>query len=316
MSQSVSIIIPVYNEEEILSKNVFTLLGYLETNTIDYEIVLVENGSKDRTLQFSKELEDTNKRIKLVSLLEPSLGGALKNGIIKASKSNIVYFPIDLSVNLSFILESIKLLENNQIVVGSKKLKTAKDNRSLTRKIVSSCYHRTVQILFQTDISDTTCVKAYKREIALDLMNAVPSNSSIFETEILLNAQRAGLSIIQIPVTVNDMRAGRISLKNKISSKSQDLLSIRIDLISFIFGVILFLLGFSIIVFLSIQKLLIGNEGFLNPYSFLISMLLILFGVQGISYGLFARLFLQLRKEIIQNNSRHTSGNLFKEEGS
>ena len=79
-------------------------------------------------------------------------------------------------------------------------------------------------------------------------------------------------------------------------------------------GGVLFFSGLLSMAYLSVQKLVFNREGFLNPYSFLISMLLVLFGAQGIAYGLFARLFLQLRKELVLTNSGEDSGNVFKEE--
>ncbi len=314
MVQTVSVVVPVYNEEDTLTHNSLILLGYLEDHLDEYEVVLVENGSVDNTAEYVAEIASGHPRVKAVSLPEPSLGGAIKAGIETACFDKVIYFPIDLSVNLSFISESLKLLDSNEIVIGSKKLWKTSDQRPLQRRLASSGYHKTVQFLFRTDLSDTTCVKAYQRHAILKLMHIVPSSSNIFETELLLEAQRMGLSIAEIPVVVNDHRRGRLPLGYKMVSKGQDLFSLRVDLLSMIFGGILFFAGVICIAYLSLQNLVFNREGFLNPYSFLISMLLVLFGAQGIAYGLFARLFLQLRKEITLNNSRRGSGNVFKEE--
>ena len=194
-------------------------------------------------------------------------------------------------------------------------MQKAQDHRPLNRRAASKGYHRAVQMLFSTDLSDTTCVKAYRKEVAAELMRGVPSSSNVFETEVLLEAQRMGLHIHEVPVEVNDYRRGRLPLRYKIGSKLQDLMSLRLDIISMLSGFLMFLVGSVFIVYLSLEKLLFNREGFLNPYSFLISMLLILFGAQGFAYGLFTRLFLQLRREITLDHSRgRGSGNVFKEE--
>jgi hypothetical protein len=245
-------------------------------------------------------------------LPEPCLGKALKIGILNAKYTKVVYYPVDLSVNFSFIPESVALLDAYHIVIGSKKMKNALDNRPIKRRVASTGFHRTVQALFRTDISDTTCVKAYRKEVALELMNAVPTENSVFETEVLMDAQSMGFAIHQIPVEVNDKRRGRLPLRQKGFSKLQDLLSLRMDIFSMATGVLMFFAGVFFMTYLSLQKFLYNREGFLNPYSFLISMLLILFGAQGFAYGLFTRLFLQIRKEITSSQSR--SGNVFKEE--
>jgi glycosyltransferase involved in cell wall biosynthesis len=316
MAQKASVVIPVYNEAGILTENTLTLVSYLSAALTDYEIILVENGSLDETGSIAEQLSADNPNIKTIRLPEPCLGEALKTGVMSACYDKIIYYPIDLSVNLSFIPESTRLLDTHQIIIGSKKMQLAQDHRPLNRRLASAGYHRAVQMLFRTDLTDTTCVKAYQRQVALELMSGVPSGSSVFETEVLLEAQRMGLDLYQIPVEVNDPRMGRQPLRYKILFKFQDLMSLRLDIISMISGAAMFLTGLSVMGYLSFQKLLFNHEGFLNPYSFLISMLPILFGAQGFAYGLFARLFLQLRREVtLEHSRRNDAGNVFKEEG-
>ena len=312
MAQIASVVVPVYNESEIVTENIDALVKYLDSTLVNYEVILVENGSIDDTGVLVEQISRENPRVRAFNLPEPCLGKALKTGILNAKHSKVVYYPVDLSVNLSFIPESVALLDAYHIVIGSKKMRTALDNRPLKRRVASTGFHRTVQTLFRTDLSDTTCVKAYRKEVAFELMNAVPTENSVFETEVLLDAQSMGFTVHQIPVEVNDRRKGRLPLRHKGVSKLQDLLSLRMDVLSMIAGVSMFFAGVLFMTYLSLQKLLFNKEGFLNPYSFLISMLLILFGAQGFAYGLFTRLVLQIRKEITLSQSH--SGNVFKEE--
>lgn len=308
-----SLVIPVLNEEQILRGNTETIIEYLDETLEDYEIMLVENGSSDNTEQIAAELSSQYAEVRTFSIPEPCLGEAIKIGVSNAEYEKIVYYPIDLSVNLDFIPNSVRLLDANDIVVGSKRLRDAKDSRPKRRRIASRGYHQAVRLLFKTDLSDTTCVKAYRRDVAVSLMSLIPTGSNVFETEVLLEAQRRKHRIAQIPVSVDDQRQGRLPLRYKVASKGQDLASLRIDVFSLSMGVVLFLVGSLWLGYLSLEKLVFNREGFLNPYSFLISMILILFGTQGITYGLFARLFLQLRHEITVANSQN-SGNVFKEE--
>ena len=308
-----SLVIPVLNEAQILWGNTETIIEYLDETLDDYEIILVENGSSDNTERIAAQLSSQYAKVRTFSIPEPCLGEALKTGVSNAEYEKIVYYPIDLSVNLDFIQSSVRLLDTNDIVLGSKRLREARDRRPTTRRIASKGYHQAVKLLFKTDLSDTTCVKAYSRDVAITLMSLIPTGSNVFETEVLLEAQRRNYSIAQIPVRVDDQRQGRLPLVHKVASKGQDLASLRIDVFSLSMGAVLFLVGSLWLGYLSLEKLVFNREGFLNPYSFLISMLLILFGAQGITYGLFARLFLQLRHEITVVNS-HNSGNVFKEE--
>ena len=117
-----SLVIPVLNEDQILRRNTGTIIEYLDENLDQYEIILVENGSSDNTETVAAQLCAEYPQVRSFSLPEPCLGEALKTGVINARFEKIVYYPIDLSVNLDFIETSVKLLDRNDIVVGSKRL--------------------------------------------------------------------------------------------------------------------------------------------------------------------------------------------------
>ncbi len=316
-SPTATVVVPVYNESDCIKSNTTRLVNYLRENLSTYELILVENGSQDDTLSQALYLSKLYPEVKCVSLKEPCLGEALRSGIRNASSDKVIYFPIDLSVNLSFISECIPLLDSFHIISGSKRMSESSDIRPIRRQLASKGYHFLVRKLFKTVLTDTTCVKGYRRKAILELMNHIPSRSMVYETELLIEAQKEGLMIHQIPVVVTDPRSGRQPLGFKVISKFQDLLSLRLDLLAILLGVSMFIIGCMGIVVLSVSKVLHGG-GFVNPYSFLSSMLLVLFGFQSVVYGSFARLMLQLRHEVTGFVSQasmlpEVSGNVFKE---
>lgn len=298
MKDQVSIILPVHNEAYHLKENMEKLDSYMSSTMTNYELLIIENGSKDDTEAVARNLTTQCNSIRLLQVTEPSLGQALKTGVREAKYDRIVYFPIDLSVNLSFIPNSIKLLEEYDIVVGSKRIWGGLDNRDWHRIVLSKGYHRLVRILYATNLTDTTCVKAYRRDGILKIMNIVPSGSQIFETELIIEAQKQGFKVIELPVEVNDHRKSRQPISSKIQSKMRDLLSNRLDKIAFTIGGSCLSLGISLLSILSWEKLSSGHSGFLNPYSFLFSIALVAFGFQIIIFGLMANLFLQLRRSV------------------
>lgn len=316
---SASVIVPVYNEGECIQRNSLSLVRYLRSILSSFEVILVENGSIDDTLSQAKSISAKLPEVRCFSLPDPCLGEALKTGVQNATYDKILYFPIDLSINLDFIRECVPLLDSYHIVTGSKRMTAARDVRPLGRRVASKGYHFLVRTLFRTNITDSTCVKGYQRNVALELMNQIPSDSMIYETELLLEAQKEGLRVRQIPVTVIDPREGRQPLGEKVFTKFQGLFSLRMDVLSIIMGCAMFLLGVATILFLSVQKLVYMGSGFLNPYSFLSSMLLIIFGFQCVVYGSFARLILQLRRDVTMIRTEtpraqaDAAGNVFKE---
>jgi glycosyltransferase involved in cell wall biosynthesis len=300
-----SLVVPVHNEAGLLRVNTSVLNEFLALHFSKYEIILVENGSVDDTGDVARELRETVDGVRVLELRETCLGEALKMGVRSAAHDKVVYFPIDLSVDLGFIPESVRLLDDYSLVVGSKRLNGGLDHRSALRKTLSRGYHWLVRRLLRTSLTDTTCVKAYRRDCFLDLAALVPSCSQIFETELLVEAKRRGYSVKEVPVAVDDRRPSRQPLGAKVSLKLRDLLSARLDAVALALGGASLLAGLVSLAWLSLSKVLSGSPGFANPYSYLISMLLITSGFQIALFGLLANLILQMRRSL---EPRETAG--------
>jgi hypothetical protein len=105
--------------------------------------------------------------------------------------------------------------------------------------------------------------------------------------------------MVEVPVAVVENRPSREVLWVKAQRKIEDLLSARLDRISFVVGIPLLLTGFSALVALTIEKLRYGAiGGFVNPYAFLLSMLLVISGFQIVSLGLLTKLIMQIRRQV------------------
>jgi glycosyltransferase involved in cell wall biosynthesis len=299
MEPAVSVVVPVYNEAGIIRMNTEKLRGYLGDRLADHEIILCENGSTDGTAKMARDLAEEFDDVEYLELPDRSLGEALKVGVEAARSEKVVYFPIDLSVDLGFIHESARLLDMFDVVIGSKRMGAGLDNRPIVRRVPSMAFHGMVRSLFGVEFTDSTCVKAYKRDKILDLMDRVPPSSRVFETEVMVEAERAGLYIAEVPVVVGESRQSRELLGRKIQRKLEDLLSARLDRISLMVGVPFFAAGLLGILLLTYVKLSsTGFGGFVNPYAFLISMLLVISGFQIITLGLLSRLIMQIRRQI------------------
>ena len=84
LAKTASIVVPVYNEEDILEVNTIVLHDYLDESLDDFELLLVENGSIDKTALYAEKLASNNPRIKTIHLSEPCLGAAIKAGVSDA----------------------------------------------------------------------------------------------------------------------------------------------------------------------------------------------------------------------------------------
>jgi len=305
MGLEASIVVPVHNEAAMLERNTRVLVEYLSGVLQAYEVILVENGSLDQTPRVARGLAEKLDHVRVLEIPEPSLGEALRLGVAEARHDNVVYFPIDLSVDLGFIPRSLGHLDDFDVVAGSKRMGPGLDHRPLHRRLLSRGFHGLVRGLFRTGFTDTTCVKAFRRGRVLPVFGEVPSSSHIFETEMLLAAQRGGLRIMEMPVEVKGDRPSRQPLGVKVRSKLRDLVSLRVDVLAFWFGGTAAVSGLALLGYLSLEKLRSGQPGFLNPYSFLLAMLLVVSGFQIIVFGLQASLLLQVRRTVEASLSPH-----------
>lgn len=291
LNPEVSLIVPIHNEASGIWSNTIKLYELLKKCTSSFEIILVENGSTDNTLTLAKALKKNYSEIKVIELPEASLGDAIKTGI-KSSKGNkLVYYPIDLSVELSFISNSIELLSTYDIIIATKRIKDL-DKRPIQRRIMSFLYHKLVRILFNTSITDTTCAKAYRKKGINEFLNKIPGNSKIFETELIIEAEKIGRKIKELPVEVKENRLSRENLLLKIYFKFRDLLTSKLYLISIIFGLILIFSSFLVIIISGFGPNQAKDDR-------IFSTILFFSGCQIIFIGLLSNMIHQIRKELL-----------------
>lgn len=228
-AEEFTILIPLYNEAAKVSVALNALMAYLKSVSCHCDILFVENGSKDATVEKLKNATKTFGNVSYVRLPKACLGDALRNGIQHASSESMIYLPIDLSIDLDFVPRSLKLLGENDVVVGSKRKNGANDRRPIVRRILSVSYHYITRLLFGIDVTDTTCVKAFRRSSVLPLINRVRFNN-IFETELLIRAEKAGKKVAELPVTVHDKRLPKESLLRKVLRKLTGIVALRLML--------------------------------------------------------------------------------------
>ena len=227
--ENFTILIPLHNEAERVSTALNVLMSYLKTVSCHCNILLVENGSKDATVEKLKSAVKTFDNVSYVRLPKACLGNALRNGIEYASSESMVYLPIDMSIDLDFVPRSLKLLDENDVVVGSKRKNGANDRRPIVRRMLSVSYHYITRLLFGIDVTDTTCVKAFRRSSVLPLISKIRFNN-IFETELLIRAEMAGKKVAELPVIVHDKRLPKESLLRKVLRKLTGIVALRLML--------------------------------------------------------------------------------------
>jgi len=213
----ISIVIPIYNEEGILHSAVVDLRERLGPTGWKYEIILAENGSRDRTIDIAKELEAKYPEVRHLSAGEPNYGKALRAGILAARGELVLCDEIDLC-DTDFHRRAVELLDSNRadMVIGSKLIGGASDERPLLRHAASVFYTGLLRVLLGFRGTDTHGLKAFRRSTLLPQVQACLVEKDVFASELVIRAYREDLRVVEIPVRVIEKRPPSINLFKRV----------------------------------------------------------------------------------------------------
>jgi glycosyltransferase involved in cell wall biosynthesis len=213
----VSFVIPVYNEEAILHAAVVDLRERLAPHGLRYEVILAENGSRDGTAEVARQLCARYPELRLEQSSEPNYGQALRLGILAARGELIICEEIDLC-DVDFHLQALPPLRAGvaDLVIGSKLIGGARDERPLLRHAASQVYTSLLRVLFDFRGTDTHGLKAFRRDALLPLVRACQIDRDVFASELVIRAYRAPLRVLEIPVRVLEKRPPSINLLSRV----------------------------------------------------------------------------------------------------
>jgi glycosyltransferase involved in cell wall biosynthesis len=223
----ISIVIPVYNEEGILHASVVDLRERLAPLSWNYEIILAENGSKDRTVAIAKELSAKYPEVRSLSIGEPNYGKAMKTGILESSGEFVICDEIDLC-DTDFHQRALSLLEtgNVDMVIGSKLIAGAEDDRPWARHAASLVYTNLLRVTLGFRGTDTHGLKAFRRSALIDIVADCLVDRDVFASEFVIRAYRARVPIDEIPVRVVEKRPPTINLLKRVPNVIKNLIKL------------------------------------------------------------------------------------------
>ena len=212
----VSIVIPVYNEEGILREAVTGLLDGLAPE-LTYEIIIAENGSKDRTAELATHLAAERPEVRTFSLGEANYGKALRRGILEARGTWVICEEIDLC-DVDFHHRALELLRHADadMVVGSKAMKGSSDERPIFRRVATRVINTMLWAALDFRGTDTHGLKAFRRETLLPVVEACVIDRDLFSSELVIRAGRAGLHVLEIPIRLHEKRPPAINLVKRV----------------------------------------------------------------------------------------------------
>jgi glycosyltransferase involved in cell wall biosynthesis len=202
---SISVFFPCYNEQENVARTVEQALGVLEKLNAGFEVIIVDDGSADRTGRIADEIAARDSRVKAVHhRTNLGYGAALQSGFKAATKELVFYTDCDGQFDLNELPLLLPLIRQYDIVVGYRI--NRQDN--LIRRINGWCWTKLVCLLFGMKVRDIDCAfKLYKREIFDNIK--LSSTGALISAEILARAVRRGYSLTQKGVHHYPRTAGK-----------------------------------------------------------------------------------------------------------
>jgi len=223
-----SIVVPVYNEAAFLPEAMPLLIAELESAGVAYVLSIVENGSNDGTAEVAGGLAG-DAPVEVMSLATPDYGAAMRDGFLAAEGEWVVNFDIDYFSG-DFLRRVIAVAESADIVIGSKRDPESDDRRPAIRRLATFVFNLLLRTILSSKVSDTHGMKAFRHDVITKVAPTVNSTKDLFDTELVIRAERAGYRIAEVPVIVEEMRQAKSSLIKRVPRTIRGLLRIRRDL--------------------------------------------------------------------------------------
>jgi len=223
-SPSLTIVIPVHNETGFVTRAVERLDSDL--SGLDFVLYLVENGSADGTAAEAEALASRFDWLRVLRLEAADYGAALREGFRRADTEWMIAFDIDY-FSRRFLDEVIERADEADIILASKRDPETDDRRGLVRRLGTRVFNLLLRGLFRSKVTDTHGMKAVNRKVLEDVLPQVKSTEDLFDTELVLRAERAGYRIAEVPAVVEELRPARSSYLKRVPRTLLGLLRLR-----------------------------------------------------------------------------------------
>lgn len=223
---TVTVVIPVHNEAAFLPEALPRLFDELETVDADVTVVIAENGSTDATADLVREAMEIYANLDVLELPAPDYGAAMRDGFLQADTQWVANFDIDYFSG-EFLTNALALNEVADIVLASKRAEGADDQRTVTRRFATWTFNQILKFALASGVSDTHGMKLVRTTVVDDIAPQVLSTTDLFDTELVVRAERAGYRIAELPAHVEELRESKSNLVKRVPRTLKGVWTIR-----------------------------------------------------------------------------------------
>jgi dolichyl-phosphate beta-glucosyltransferase len=228
-----SIVVPAYNEEARIERTLARLHEYYSAQDYAYNILIVSDGSTDRTVQIATEFASKHPQFRVIECpINRGKGAVVREGMLAADGDFILFCDADLATPQE---ETEKLLPivlaGKDIAIGSRPLKESKleIRQPWYREMLGRSFNGAVQLLAVRGIADTQCgFKLFKRDVAHDIFRRCRINGFSFDLEVLMIARDLNYSIAEIPIRWMHQEGSKVRVLRDGLRMLRDLVMLRL----------------------------------------------------------------------------------------
>lgn len=206
----ISIIIPAYNEEKRLENTICAILSYMNMRNLSYEIIIVDDGSRDSTAKIASSFPPPLCKT-LSNSKNCGKGFSIARGVKTARGKYIFFTDADLSYNPKYISEAYDILKNGADIVAGQR-GCARGGYGIFRKVASRLYEGLCKKIIPLEMGDTQCgFKGFRRECARNLFSQLKTAGFGFDTEIMCRAKLSEYEIAPLFVNFTHKKGSHIT---------------------------------------------------------------------------------------------------------
>ena len=221
----IEVVVPVYNEEHVLEGSIRRLHAFLSDGGFPFTwlLAIADNASTDGTLTVARRLQHELRNVHVIHLDAKGRGRALRTAWSQTDAEVACYMDVDLSTDLRALLPLVAplLSGHSELAIGTRLAEGARVTRGPKRELISRTYNRILKTALRARFSDAQCgFKAARTDALKDLLPDVRDQAWFFDTELLIQAQRHGMRVHEVPVDWVDDPDSRVAI---VSTAVEDL---------------------------------------------------------------------------------------------
>jgi len=230
----ISVVIPAYNEENRLAPTIDNIGEYLRSEGYGYEIIVVDDGSSDATVELAKQAASMDPAVRIVENgANRGKGFSVKNGFMHATGRLVLFSDADLSTPIEELGRLKETMDAGaDIVIGSRAMRDSDiiKRQPLYRMLMGKTFNKLVRILTVRGIKDTQCgFKLFRKDTCKGLFEVQRIERFAFDVELLFLASRKGLTVREIPVRWINSPQSKVNVVRDSARMLLDIIRLRWD---------------------------------------------------------------------------------------